>query len=64
METLSLMERAIVANNFKKKTISFRNVRDCGADEKNRIVKLLKSNDYDMLDTFDRTSKTKGNFHF
>jgi hypothetical protein len=42
MEKLSLMERAIIGNNYHKKMLSYRNVQDDGLIEQKRVSEILK----------------------
>jgi hypothetical protein len=60
IEKLGLMERAIVSNNYVRNTIAFRNVRNCGADERKRVAKLLAKNDYSDLENREKLSKSVG----
>ncbi|KAJ3304591.1 WD repeat-containing protein 78 [Kappamyces sp. JEL0829] len=42
MDTLSLMERAIIGNNYHKKILSYRNVQDDGLIEHKRVAAILQ----------------------
>lgn len=44
MEKLSLMERAIINNNFRKKALAYRNVQDDGRIEQKRVNAIIEAN--------------------
>jgi hypothetical protein len=61
LDKLSLMERAIVGNNYEKKFISFRNVPDDGYIERKRIESMMRNEDEEVNSSQTQLEKGRSN---
>jgi hypothetical protein len=60
--SLDLMERAVVTNNYEKKIISYRNVHDCEEMETKRVRDIIREHADQNLDENNNDNEDKGFF--
>lgn len=61
IDSLNLMERAVVSNNYEKKLISYRNVVDCEEIELKRVQEITRLSIEKDLDIENNENEDKGN---